>query len=170
MIFYYSRTRKTETAAQALHEITGLPLYTLESGINDAKGFSFAWKAMRSVMGAKGFAVVNMPAGVPGEIYLCGPVWAGEPAGPLKYFIANADLTKTKVHVILTAMMPTDQYRTAICKVLERAGAQVGEVLLLAMKKGMPEPDVLREHINGWLNEFASVASPLSIDAQSPTA
>jgi len=151
MIFYYSRTDKTKATAQALHDITGLPLYPLASDINDVKGFLFAFRAIKSAFGAKGLPVTNMPDAVPEEIYLCAPVWAGDPAGPVKYFIANANLRRTRVHVILTAMTPTHQNRANIKKLLERAGAAVGEILQIATTKQPPEPEILHEHITEWL-------------------
>jgi hypothetical protein len=154
MIFYYSRTHNTKTAAQALHELTGLPLYALESDINAAKGISFVWKALRGTLGSKGNKINNPPPAVPAEIYLCLPIWIGEAAGPVKYFIANTDLARTKVHAVITARMPTSQYRDAVVKLLERAGAQMGEITLLATTKGQPDPAVMHEHLREWLDGF----------------
>ena len=160
MILYYSRTRKTEVVAKALHTLTGLPLHALTSDIDGARGLSFIWKAMRGAMGAKGNPVGNIPADLPKEIYLCGPIWAGEAAGPLKYFIANADLRRTKVHAVLTARMPTAQYQKVPGKLLERVGATPGEVFLLATAKELPESDVVMEHLREWLSGFAPVEGP----------
>jgi len=151
MIFYYSRTDKTKAVAQALHEITGLPLYPLESDITDAKGFLFAVKSIAAAFGNKGLPVRNMPESVPEEIYLCAPVWAGEPAGPMKYFIANAGLARIRVHTILTAMTPSRQHRTHVKKLLDRVGAFSGDVLQIATTKQPPEAEILREHIQAWL-------------------
>jgi hypothetical protein len=147
MIFYYSRTQKTKIAAEALHEITGMPLYALDAQISEAKGILFIWRAMRSVMGKKGCPVDNMPASLPGEIYLCGPIWAGAPAGPLKYFITRANLSGIKVHVLLTGLQPSEQTRTSTRKQLERAGCRPGKVYLIATQKTPPEKDILTEHL-----------------------
>jgi len=151
MIVYFSRSGKTEIIAQALAAITGLPLHTLASDIDGAKGFSFAWKALLSVVRVKGVAATNLPDTLPAEIYLCGPVWAGEPAGPLKFFIQQADLSRTRVHILLTARMPSEQHRTAARNLLERAGAQAGNIYLLATNKEAPDPALIKEHLQALL-------------------
>lgn len=153
MIIYYSRTQKTKIAAQALGEVTGLPLYELNAEIADAHGVKFAWKAIRSVMGAKGSPVTNLPGALPEEIWLCAPIWAGEIAGPGKYFLANTDLTQTRVNILLTGMSPSHQNEKAARRLLERTGAQAGTVLMLATPKQLPEPETVREHLRELLNE-----------------
>ena len=159
MIFYYSRTDKTKAAAQALHEITGLPLYPLESDITDAKGFLFAFKSISAAFGNKGLPVRNMPDTVPEEIYLCAPIWAGEPAGPMKFFIANAGLARVRVHVVLTAMTPTRQHITHVKKLLDKAGATPGDILQIATTKQPPEAEILREHLRELLEPAAKPPS-----------
>ncbi|MCL2363348.1 MAG: hypothetical protein FWC71_01650 [Defluviitaleaceae bacterium] len=151
MIIYFSRTDKTKAAAQALHDITGLPLYPLESDITDAKGFLFAFKAIKAAFDPKGLSVRNMPDTLPEEIYLCAPVWAGEPAGPMKYFIANAKLERVRVHVLLTAATPSRQHIASVKKLMDKAGATLGEIFQIATTKQPPEAEILREHINDWL-------------------
>ncbi|MCL2203576.1 MAG: hypothetical protein FWB88_06525 [Defluviitaleaceae bacterium] len=147
MIFYYTRTRKTQVAAQALHEITGLDLYGLDADINNDTGLRFAFRAIKSVISAKGCPVGNMPKAVPGEIYLCGPIWAGEMAGPLKYFIRNVDVSGTKVHLLLTGRQPSEQNRERAVKVLTQAGCQPGNIYLIATTGELPEQDLLVEQL-----------------------
>ncbi|MCL2188864.1 MAG: hypothetical protein FWC16_08065 [Defluviitaleaceae bacterium] len=151
MIFYYTRTQKTKVAAEALHEITGLGLYALTAPVSEVKGFSFWVKAFKSVMSAKGCEVHNLPDTLPAEIYLCGPIWAGEMAGPLKYFLRELDISKTKIHCVLTGMQPTEKDRESARRVIERAGAQAGDIHLIATQKTMPEKDVLIEHLRALL-------------------
>jgi hypothetical protein len=155
MIFYYTRSQKTKIAAEALHEITGLPLYALTAPINEAKGISFAWKAVRSILSDKGCPVSNMPDSVPEEIYLCGPIWVGEPAGPLKYFMKNSDLKDVKVNMVLTGAQPTEQNRVQARKALAKAGCKPGAVYMMATPKGLPEKEVVREHLLALLTEEA---------------
>jgi hypothetical protein len=147
MIFYYSRTQKTKIAALALHDITGLPLYALASDIHEVKGIRFAFRALRSIIGKKGYPVNNMPDVVPDEFYLCAPIWVGEMAGPVKYFINNIDLTNKKVHVLLTGMQPTEQNRDRVRKVLAANGCQPGNVYRVATTKELPEKEIVTEHL-----------------------
>jgi hypothetical protein len=153
MIFYYTRTQKTKIVAEALHEITGMPLYALDSDINEIKGIRFAWKAVRSIMSAKGYLVKNMPTSTPGEIYLCGPIWVGEMAGPLKYFISNTDLSKTTVNILLTGIQPTEQNRESARKFLGKAGCKPGKIYMLATSKEPPEKEIVTEHLRELMKE-----------------
>jgi hypothetical protein len=153
MIFYYTRTQKSRIAAEALGEITGQPLYALESDINDSKGLRFAWQAVRSVIGAKGCPVKNMPVGVPGEIYLCGPVWMGAIAGPLNYFINSPVVSGVKVHLLLTCMQPTEETRASAYKRLTKAGCVPGKVYMIATSKQPPEKEVVIEHLRELMAE-----------------
>ena len=155
MILYYSRTQKTALAAQALHEITGLSLYALESDINDLKGVKFGWNALRSVISKKGYPVKNLPGSVPDVVYLCGPIWAGEMAGPLKYLLTQVDFSNTTVNVLLTGMQPSEQNRVSALKCLTASGCQPGDVYLMATSKEMPEKEILVEHLRELLGASA---------------
>ncbi|MCL2501002.1 MAG: hypothetical protein FWE90_11825 [Defluviitaleaceae bacterium] len=153
MIFYYTRTQKTKIAAEALHDITGLPLYALSSDIHEVKGIRFAWRAVRSIIGTKGYPVSNMPVSVPDEIYLCGPIWVGEPAGPLKYFVRNVDLSGKTVNLLLTGMQPTEENRESARKCLVKAGCQPGGIYMIATQKELPEKEIVTEHLREMLEE-----------------
>ena len=155
MILYYSRTKKTEAAAQALHEITGMPLYALESDINALKGIKFGWNALRSAISKAGYPVSNLPGSVPEEVYLCGPIWAGEMAGPLKYVLNQVDFSNTKVHILLTGMQPSEQNRIAAHKRIANIPCRPGTVHLLATPKEVPERDILIEHLRELLGAGA---------------
>ncbi|MCL2604198.1 MAG: hypothetical protein FWD90_06945 [Defluviitaleaceae bacterium] len=153
MIIYYTRTQKSKIAAEALHDITGLPLYALDSDIHEVKGIRFAWRAVRSIIGSKGYPVKNMPKAIPSEVYLCGPIWVGEIAGPLKYFINQADLSGKKVHMLLTGIQPTEQNRESARKCLGKSGCQIGEIYLIATQKELPEKEVITEHLREMMEE-----------------
>jgi hypothetical protein len=159
MIYYFSRTQKTKIAACALGEVTGLGLYELEAAISNARGLSFAWKAVRAIVGAKGSPVSNLPADLVDkageEIWLCSPVWGGDVSGPVKYFINNMPLRGVRVNMLLTAMSPSHQNEKAARRLLERAGAVPGTVLLTATTKALPEQDIMREHLRELLAEIA---------------
>ena len=155
MIYYFTRTQKSKVAADALHEITGLPLYALTAPINEVKGFSFVWRAVKSVLSSKGCPVDNLPTDVPSEIYICGPIWAGGLAGPLKYFVKNIDLTHTKVNVLLTGQQPAEQSREMIQKFLAKSGCKPCKIFMMATSKELPEKDVVLEHLRQMLEEEA---------------
>lgn len=133
--------------AQALQEVTGFHTYSLSAPINALKGVSFWWRALRCALSRKGCPIDNMPETIPTEIYICGPIWAGDMAGPLKNFVHHANLNGVTVHCALTGMQPSEQNRTAARKLLQRAGAQVGHVLLIATTKTPPEKALIVEHL-----------------------
>ena len=151
MIYFYTRSQKTRVCAEALSDILGLPLYELQADINRYGRIRFIFSAMASVMTRKGTPINNLPIFVPPEIYLCGPVWAGHPAGPLAYFLRNVDLSGTQVHLLLSAAQPTEKDRETAQGILANAGCQAGEVYLLATAKGLPERDTVAEHLREML-------------------
>ena len=153
MIYYFTRSQKSKVAAEALSEVTGLPLYALVASINDAKGFLFGWKAVTSIMSSKGCEVSNLPTEVPREIYLCGPIWVGEMAGPLKNFLTNVKLTGVKVNVLLTGMQPAEENRRRALKVLGKSGCEVGAVYMMATTKEMPEKTLFCEQLRDLMPE-----------------
>ena len=156
MIFYYSRAQKTKVAAEALHDITGLPLCALAAEINAAKGFLFAWKALKAAFSIKGCKVNDLPGNVPAEIYLCGPIWAGDMAGPLKYFIQNVDLSHTRVHMLLTAAQPTEGNRERVKRTLAAAHVTHGDIHLFATTKALPDKALLIEQLRELMGEEAA--------------
>ena len=152
MILYYTRSQKTKVFAEALHDILGLPLYELESDINGLKDLKFLFKALGMVFSDKGCPVNNMPASVPEEIYLCGPVWGGRLVGPPRYFLNNMDLSKTKVNILLTASTPVEKYRTRALEYLSELNCIPGNAYIFATDKNLPEKDVITEQLREILD------------------
>ena len=147
MILYYTRSQKTKVFAEALGKILGQPLYELKSGLNSMKTFKFLTKSLGMVFSGKGYPVTNMPESVPSEIYLCGPIWGGRFAGPPKYFLENADLSKTKVNILVTASTPVERYRTRALEDLAKISCIPGEAYIFATGTNMPELDIAIEHL-----------------------
>ena len=147
MILYYTRSQKTKVFAEALRDIYTLPLYELQSDLDSMKDFKFLIRALRSVFTGKGCPVSNMPASVPEEIYVCGPIWGGRMAGPLQYFLKHMDLSKTKVNLLMTASTPAGKYKTRALEDLARINCISGNAYIFATSKGLPEKDVVIEHL-----------------------
>ena len=148
MILYYTRSQKTKIFAEALHDITGLPLHELKSDLDKMKDFKFLTRALGMVFSGKGCPVTNMPSSVPKEIYVCGPVWGGRLVGPVKYFLENFDLSKTRVNILLTASTPVEKYRTRALEDLSKINCIQGEAYIFATNpKGMPEHDAVKEQL-----------------------
>ncbi|MCL2362911.1 MAG: hypothetical protein FWC73_14010 [Defluviitaleaceae bacterium] len=153
MIIYYTRSQKTKIFAEALGEILGQPLHGLQSDLDNMKGFKFLTKALGMVFSGKGFPVHNMPDSVPEEIYVCGPIWGGRLVGPVKYFMENTDLSKTKVNLLVTAETPVEKYRNRALEDLARIRCIPGEAYIFATKKDiMPEKEVAVEHLQEMLS------------------
>ena len=132
MIFCYSATQKTKPYAKMLADILDCPIYMLESDLDTGSISSMArilWIAIRR----KSVAVSNMPA-IPDEeeIYICGPVWGGYPAAPIRYFLENAPLKDKKVHMLLTAGVGHTKYIDNGKKLLSEAGCIPGNVAVFA--------------------------------------
>jgi len=147
MILYYSRTQKTRVCAEALHDVTGLPLYAFESDVNQLTNMRFLLRIARLVVMRNECPIVNMPVNIPGEIYLCGPIWAGALALPVKYFLKHADLKGKKVHLLITASIATQQHRDTVLKALSYTGCIPGEVYQFATTKELPERMFIAEQL-----------------------
>jgi len=155
MILYYTRSQKTKVFAEALHDITGLPLLELQSDLNEMKDFKFLTRALGMVFSGKGRLVTNMPESVPEEIYVCGPIWGGRLVGPPRYFLDNSDLSKTRVNILLTAQTPAKKYRTRALESLSKINCIPGNAYIFATgsDKDMPEKEIAIEHLRELLND-----------------
>ena len=149
MVIYFSRSKKTEVFAKVLGEIKNLPLFELRSELNEMPTFRFLFKALWLVIRGKGFLQSNMPAGLPEEIYVCTPVWGGQVASPVRFFLQNAEITNVRVNILLTASMPTDKYVKNAEKLLGDTSCLAGKVRIFATssKETLPEADIIREHL-----------------------
>ena len=153
MILYYTRSQKTKIFAEALGEILGLPLYELQSDLNDMKKFKFVRKALGMVISNKGYPVSNMPESAPDEIYICGPIWGGRLVGPPRYFLENIDLSKTKVNLLVTASTPVEKYRTRALEDLNKIKCIPGEAYIFATGNDLPEKEIAIEHLREALQQ-----------------
>ncbi|MCL2217033.1 MAG: hypothetical protein FWB91_08455 [Defluviitaleaceae bacterium] len=157
MVLYYTRSKKTKIFAEALAEVMQMPVRELESDLNDKSTFGFMIKALGMAFGGRGYPVKNMPESIPGEIYLCGPVWGGQMVGPPRYFLDNANLTDTKVNLLLTAGVPVEKYRRKALDYLNRIPCKPGEAYIFAASdKVPPEPETIKEQ----LREILQIAPP----------
>jgi len=151
MILYYTRSQKTKIFAEALHDILEQPLYELKSDLDSMGGFKFLIQALKTVFTGKEIPVNNMPASVPEEIYVCGPIWGGRFVGPHSYFLNHMDLSKTKVSLLMTASTPTEKYRTRALEYLTRLNCIQGDAYIFATGKDIPEKDVVTEQLREML-------------------
>jgi len=143
----------TKTFAEAVSVVTGHNAYAFETELEKKRGFSFVTKALGLVISNKSFPVSNMPNTVPGEIYLCTPIWGGKMAAPAKFFLENADLQRTTVHLVLTASTPVEKYRTRALNFLEKIQCNPGNAHIFATSSKIPpEKDVLIEQLKDLLH------------------
>ena len=167
MIFCYSASHNSKTYADILSGITGHKVYMLETDLASTSRLSFIACAIWSVITKKPITVTNMPgpdvfanfANFAGfakqeEFYICGPIWGGYPAGPLRYFLQNAPLKDKKVHMLLTAGMSHDKYPQKSKEMLIEAGIIPGKVEVFAVNSKTPiEQDVVESHIRTLMFE-----------------
>ena len=149
MVVYFSRSKKTKVFASVLGEMKNLPLFELRTDLNEMPTFGFIFKALWLTIRGKSFPVDKLPESLPDEIYVCSPVWGGNVAPPVKYFLQNAEITNVKVNILLTASMPTDKYVKNAEKLLEKTSCIAGSACIFATssKEDLPEADVVREHL-----------------------
>lgn len=118
MIYCYSDSGNSKRYAEVLGDIIGQPVYMLEAQ-RKASPLRSVWQAIAR----KSEPVVNMPTDIDGdEVYICGPVWGGYPAAPLRYFLENAPLRGKKVHMLLTAGLAQVRFIENAKKMLDNPG------------------------------------------------
>jgi len=153
MILYYTYSQRTKVFAESLGQVLNLPVRELKSDINKKSAFGFIFTALRLTFSGKGTPVNNMPEAIPDEVYVCSPIWGGKAAAPIKYFLENIDLQNKKVHLLLTANIPTEKYRQRALEYLQKLPCIPGDVHLFATSdKVMPEADVIKEQLCQILN------------------
>lgn len=147
MILYYTYKQKTKVFAESLGEVLNLPTYELKADINNKSKFGFVFTALKLAFTGKTSPISNIPGNLPDEIFVCGPIWGGKVAAPVKYFFENTALERTKVHLLLTAGIPTEKYRSTADDYL-RKFCIPGDVHLFATNdKIMPEKEILVEQL-----------------------
>ena len=149
MILYYTYKQKTKIFAQSFGDVLKLDLYELTSPLNQKSAFLFMFHALRLAITKKAYPIDNMPTQLPGEIYVCAPIWGGRVAAPAKFFLENANLQNIKVNLVLTASVPTTQYKKAAEALLRTIQCTPGEVYLFATSdKFHPDREVLAEQLH----------------------
>ena len=154
MVIFYTHTQKTERFATTCAKLLNTTAYQLKSNLENKQGFSFMFTAIKLAFTRKSYPVDNMPTVfLPNtesnisEIYVCSPIWGGAISAPIKYFLENAKLKNIKVNLLLTAAVPTEKYRDAGLKYLQKLPCIPGAVHLFATGKILPEEDILIEQL-----------------------
>jgi len=148
MVLYYTFKQKTKVFAEVLGEIWGQNVYALECDLNEKSDLMFMFHALKSCATRRSYPVSNMPSVSAKEIFVCSPVWGGELAAPVKYFLENADLRGVTVNILLTAGIPSEKYRQKALEFLNKIPCQQGDAYIFATySKVPPEKDFLREHL-----------------------
>ena len=155
MIYFYTFTKRTAVFAEVLGRLVDMPLYKLESELDGKSAFGFIFAALVLTFRRKTSPILNMPTDpISKDIYVCSPIWGGRVSAPARYFLENANLTNTRVHLLLTASIPHVKYRDRAEEYLRTLSCQVGKVMIFATSdKTMPEEDVLLEHIREALED-----------------
>ena len=153
MVFYYSRGKKTKIFAEALGEVRGMEVHELKSDLNEKGRVAFMFKALSLAFSGKTYPVLNMPAKLAGEIFLCGPVWGGQLVGPPRYFLHNADLRDCTVNLLLTASVPVEKYRLDALEYLNSVACKPGDAYIFAATgKVPPQPESIKEQMREIMN------------------
>ena len=149
MVIYFSRSKKTEVFAKILSDVKQMPLFQLSSDLNEMRTFPFIFKALWLVIRDKSHPVKKIPESIPEEIYVCSPVWGGKVAAPVKFFLQNAELSNTKINILLTASTPTDKYVKNAEKLLQNTSCIPGNVNLFAAnsKEDVTDVEIIKEHM-----------------------
>lgn len=89
--------------------------------------------------------ILNMPTSIDeNDIYICGPVWGGHPAAPIRYFMQNAPLAGKKVNMLLTARVGHVNYISNAEKMIRSTNCTLGKVAVFA-SDGEAIEDQVRE-------------------------
>ena len=150
MVFYYSATQKSEAYAKLLGEMLNLDVYELKCALDASRKLSFY---LAAVFKKSQSAITNMPKHInTNEIYLVGPVWAGDPARPLKYFLKNAPLEGKRVNILLTAMIADGKHALTAENFLSQINCIPGEAHVFATPKTGLDKEIAEVHIRKLFN------------------
>ena len=150
MVFYYSATKKSEAYAKLLGEMLGFVVYELECTLDSSRKLSFYLSAAFAKSKSE---ITNIPNSIDAkEIYLVGPVWAGDAARPLKYFLENAPLEGKRVNILLTAMVADGKHAVTAEKFLSKINCIPGEVHVFATPKSGLDKETAEAHIRKLFN------------------
>jgi len=150
MVFYYSATKKSKAYAKLLGEMLKFDVYELKCALDASRKLSFYLAAAFRKSQSE---ITNIPKTIDAdEIYLVGPVWAGDPARPLKCFLENASLEGKRVNVLLTAMIADGKYALTAEKFLSQINCIPGEVHVFATSKTGLDKEIAEIHIRKLFN------------------
>ena len=150
MIFCYSATHKSEAYAKLLGEILNRPVYMLECAIDPSHKFSFFISA---ILLKSQSIIKNMPKNIDGDdIYIVGPIWAGNIAEPLKYFLKNATIEQRPVNMLLTAAVSHYKYPITVEKTLSKFNLTPGEIHVFATPHDGIDKEIAESHIRELFN------------------
>jgi len=154
MIIYYTFKKKTKLFAEVLGNVVGMQqVYALECDLNRKSDLGFMFHALKSCFTKKTIPVSNMPSGFGKEIFVCSPIWGGEMAAPVKYFLENADLRDVTVNILLTASVPVEKYKQKAIEFLNKIPCQQGNVFIFAASdKVALEKDVIKEQLREMMH------------------
>jgi hypothetical protein len=156
VILYYTHSQKTKICAEALGKVLNLPVTELKSPLNDKSKIKFLFHSLYLALSAKGFPVSNMPEKIEAdEIYVCSPIWGGNVAAPVWYFLNHADLKNKKVNVLLTCGSPTgaEKYKKKALEALRLVDCIPGDAYAFGLGGTVPEPEVVQAHLTEMLAE-----------------
>jgi len=154
MILYYTYKQKTKVFAESLGKVLQRQVVELKCDLNNKSTLGFMFHALKLTFTNKAYPVTATFPTLPGEIYVCSPIWGGKVAAPCKYFLENLNFRNTTVHLLLTASVPTQQYKKNAEDYLRRIGCNPGNVYLFATSgKIMPDGEVLVEQLREILEQ-----------------
>ena len=154
VILYYTATQKTKVFAQALGDVLNRPIYELKTKLGEKIGFKFIFQSLYLALTGKMYPVDNMPEAIAeNEIYLCAPVWGGNPAAPAWYFLNHADLKGKKVNLILTCGNVTSavKYRKKALDALALVDCVPGAAYVFATTDTPPDRETVASQLRDML-------------------
>lgn len=156
MIIYYTFKNKTKIFAEALGTVLNKPLYELKCDLNKKSNFWFMFHAFLACFTRNNIPVTNMPSDIvntESSIFVCSPIWGGEIAAPVKYFLQNANLKGVTVNLLLTASIPTGKHKLKAIDFLNKLSCNTGEVYMFATSSKLEiETDVVKEHLQEMMD------------------
>ncbi len=149
MVIYYSWHGNTKLYAESLAAIRKTSAFELAE-IRPRKGFSGNLRAGYQAIMKKEEKVKRLPI-VKNykEVFVCSPIYAGNLAPAVVYFLRNTNLKNKKVNIIFTckALHGHDAYKKNIMKFLTSIDCIPGEIYAFASTKEPLDKKILREQL-----------------------
>jgi len=145
MVFCYSATQKSKAYAELLGDMLSCPVHMMDTKLDPSSRLSFY---LAAVFKKSQSDVLNLPDKIDAkEIYVVGPIWAGEPARPLKHFLENAPIKGIRVNMLLTAAVSHIKYAEGAKKLLEKLELSCGEIHVFATPAEGIDKEISKEQI-----------------------